>query len=71
MELVGAAFHLPDRRQQSRETENTMIPINEESSRIARHEPGARLQGETVGALFIATGTSASQAHLGRASSAR
>jgi hypothetical protein len=34
-----------------------MIPINEESGRIARHEPGARLQGETVGALFSATGT--------------
>jgi hypothetical protein len=35
-----------------------MIPINEESGRIARHEPGARLQGENVGALFTAAGTS-------------
>jgi hypothetical protein len=34
-----------------------MIPINEESGRIARQEPGARLAGEIVGALFHAAGT--------------
>jgi hypothetical protein len=33
-----------------------MIPIADESSRLTTPEPGARLSGETVGALVRAAG---------------
>jgi hypothetical protein len=43
-------------------TENTMNPINEEHSRIANHECGAQLDGDS-GALFGAVGAHLAHQH--------